>query len=146
MRSMFSSAILAGLLLVSPAFAADIADADSSVEQIRQTQVDLRRSIEQKSGKYSYFTDDDRRVIFARQDKVLALLNGREQLGPDDRAALDKAVSDVDAAVAQAEDNRMICERIKPIGSNRPQSKCMTVGQRRQMREDAQNAARGPER
>ena len=39
---------------------------------------------------------------------------------------------------ARAEDSRMICERIKPVGSNRPQNKCLTVAERRRQRERAQ--------
>jgi hypothetical protein len=49
-----------------------------------------------------------------------------------------KALADVRAAVARAEDNRLIGERIKPVRSNRPGNKGMTVGQRRKLHEHGQ--------
>jgi hypothetical protein len=141
MRILMSTAILAATLFVLPASAEDVIAIDSTPAQIRTAQVDLRQAIERKSGNYSHFIDDERKEIFARQDDVLALIEGKstiEELAPDDKIALANALAAVDAAVKRAEDNRMICERIKPVGSNRPQNKCISVGQRRRLREDAQ--------
>ncbi|GAA4786647.1 hypothetical protein [Lysobacter hankyongensis] len=142
MRIVFSTAILAVSLFASPVFAEGAGTIDSTPEQIRTAQNDLRKVVESKSGKYSYFTDEDRKDILSRQDQVLALIDGKTaiaELSPEDRAALDKALADVRAAVVRAEDNRLICERIKPVGSNRPENKCMTVGQRRKLREHGQS-------
>ncbi len=141
MRILLSTAMLAALLFALPASAEDAIAIDSTPAQIRAAQVDLRQAIERKSGNYSHFIDDERKEIFARQDEVLALIEGKttiEELAPDDKIALANALAAVDAAVTRAEDNRMICERIKPVGSNRPQNKCISVGQRRRMREEAQ--------
>lgn len=141
MRILLSTAILAAMLFASPASAEDVIAIDSTPAQIRTVQADLRQAIERKSGNYSHFVDDERKEIFARQDAVLALIEGKttiEELAPDDKIALANALAAVDAAVTRAEDGRMICERIKPLGSNRPQNKCISVGQRRRMREEAQ--------
>lgn len=141
MRLLPPAALLAVMLLVSPAFASDNIEIGSSPAQIRDAQTQLREAIEAKRGNYAHFSDEERREIFARQDDVLAAIEGRQaidELSNDERVRLANALSAVDAAVNKAEDNRMICERIKPIGSNRPQNKCMTVGQRRKLREDAQ--------
>lgn len=142
MRIVLSTAILAVTLFASPAFAEGAGTIDSTPDQIRTAQDDLRKVVESKSGKYSYFTDEDRKDILSRQDQVLALIDGKTaiaELSPEDRVALDKALADVRAAVARAEDNRLICERIKPVGSNRSENKCMTVGQRRKLRERGQS-------
>lgn len=142
MRIVLSTAILAVTLFASPAFAEGAGTIDSTPDQIRTAQDDLRKVVESKSGKYAYFTDEDRKDILSRQDRVLALIDGKTaiaELSSEDRAALDKALADVRAAVARAEDNRLICERIKPVGSNRPENKCMTVGQRRKLREHGQS-------
>ncbi len=147
MRFALSTALLAATLLVSPAFANDNIGISSTPAQIRDAQTQLRQAIEAKRGNYSQFTDEERREIFARQDDVLAAIEGRQsidELSGDQRIRLLNALSAVDAAVKKAEDNRMICERIKPIGSNRPQNKCMTVGQRRQLREDIQRRGIAP--
>lgn len=141
MRILLSTAILAAMLFALPASAEDVIAINSTPVQIRTAQADLRKAIERKSGNYSHFIDDERKEIFARQDAVLALVEGKttiEEFSADDKIALANALAAVDAAVARAEDNRMICERIKPVGSNRPQNKCISVGQRRRMRDDVQ--------
>jgi hypothetical protein len=141
MRILLSTAILAATLFASSASAEDAGATASSPDQIRTAQGDLRKLVESTSGKYSYFTDEDRKDILSRQDQALALIEGKTaiaELSSEERTALDKALADVRAAVARAEDNRLICERIKPVGSNRPENKCMTVGQRRKLREQAQ--------
>lgn len=140
MRNMFAMALVAVTLFSSPAFAEDVVAIDSTPAQIRTAQGDLRQAIERKSGNYSHFSDDERKAILAKQDEVLSLIDGKQavaDLGPDGKIALANALSAVNAAVAGAEDNRMICERIKPLGSNRPQNKCISVGVRRRMREEA---------
>lgn len=141
MRNMFAMALVAVTLFSSPAFAEDVIAIDSTPAQIRTAQGDLRQAIERKSGNYSHFTDDERKAIFAKQDEVLSLIDGKQavaDLGPDGKIALANALEAVNASVARAEDNRMICERIKPVGSNRPQNKCISAGTRRRMREEAQ--------
>lgn len=141
MRNMFAMALVAVTLFSCPAFADDAIAIDSTPAQIRTVQADLRQAIERKSGNYSHFTDDERKAIFAKQDEVLSLIDGKQEiadLGPDGKIALANALEAVSASVARAEDNRMICERIKPVGSNRPQNKCTSVGARRRMREEAQ--------
>ncbi len=141
MRNLFAMALVAVMLFSSSAFAADVVSIDSTPAQIRTAQGELRQAIERKSSNYSHFTDDERKAIFARQDEALSLIDGKQdiaELGPDGRIALANALEAVKASLARAEDNRMICERIKPLGSNRPQNKCISVGQRRRMREEAQ--------
>jgi hypothetical protein len=138
---MFAMALAAVTLFSSPVFAEDAIAIDSTPAQIRTAQGELRQAIERKSGNYSQFSDEERKAIFAKQDEVLSLIDGKQdiaELGPDGRIALANALEAVKASLARAEDNRMICERIKPLGSNRPQNKCISVGVRRRMREEAQ--------
>lgn len=141
MRIQLSLALLAVAAFCAPAFAEDTIAISGTPDQIRTQQAELRQAIEKKSGNYAHFTDDERKTIFARQDDVLAVLGDKasvDELNSDGKLRLANALEAVDAAVHHAEDNRLICERIKPIGSNRPENKCMTVGQRRKLREDAQ--------
>lgn len=141
MRIMLAMALVAVTLFSSSVFAADVIAIDSTPAQIRTAQGELRQAIERKSGNYSHFSDDERKAIFARQDEVLSLIDGKQdiaELGPDGKIALANALEAVKSSVARAEDSRMICERIKPVGSNRPQNKCISVGARRRMREEAQ--------
>lgn len=147
MRMLLSTAFIAAMLLSSTAFAEDMIVIDSTPAQIRAVQAEQRQAIERKSGNYAHFTDADRKAIFAKQDEVTALIDGKttiEELGPDGKIALANGLEAVKALVAQAEDSRMICERVKPLGSNRPQSKCISVGERRRQREALQRQGLRP--
>ena len=141
MRILLSTVFATAMLLSSSAFAADAIVIDSTPAQIRTAQAEQRKAIETKATNYKHFTDAERKAIFAKQDEVTALLDGKttiEELGPDGKIALANALESVKALVARAEDNRLICERIKPVGSNRPENKCISVGDRRRQREAAQ--------
>jgi hypothetical protein len=147
MRILLSTAFLAAMLLSCPTFAEDAIVIDSTPDQIRAAQSEQRQAIERKSGNYSHFSDAERKAIFAKQDEVAALIDGKstiDELGPDDKIALANGLEAVKSLVARAEDGRLICERIKPVGSNRPQNKCMSVGERRRLREAAQRQGLNP--
>lgn len=149
MRILLSTAFVAAMLLSCPTFAEDAIVIDSTPAQIRAAQTEQRQAIERKSGNYSHFTDAERKAIFAKQDEVSALIEGKttiDELGPDGKIALANALESVKALVTRAEDGRLICERIKPIGSNRPQNKCISVGERRRLRDAAQNQGLNPSR
>ena len=142
MRNVFAMALAAITLFSFSAAAEDLITIDSTPAQIRTAQTEMRQAIERKTGNYSQFTEAERKAIFARQDEVLALIDGKSAIGdlaPDGRLALVNALEAVNAMVAGAEDNRLICERVKLIGSNRPQNKCISVGERRRQRERLQN-------
>ncbi|MHB8912559.1 MAG: hypothetical protein ACYC42_07910 [Lysobacter sp.] len=59
-------------------------------------------------------------------------------LNAPQKIEIANTLESINALVSQAEDNHKVCERVKVIGSNRPQNVCMTVAQRRRLREDAQ--------
>jgi len=138
MRIQLSLVLLAASTFCAPAFAEDATRLSVTPDQIRTQQAELRHAIETKSGNYAQYSDEERKAILARQDDVLTVLGDKtsiDDLGPEGKVRLTNALEAVDAAVNRAEDNRMICEIVKRTGSNRSERKCMTVGQRRQMRE-----------
>lgn len=147
MRTLFSAALIAASLFSFSAFAKDAIEISSTPPEIRAAQADLRKAIERKSGNYSHFTDAERKAIFAKQDELTVLVDGKntiDELGPDGKIAVANALEAVNALVNRAEDNRLICERVKPLGSNRPQNKCISVGERRRLRDDAQRQGLRP--
>lgn len=138
MRIQLSLVLLVASTFCTPAFAEDATRLSVTPDQIRTQQAELRHAIETKSGNYAQYSDEERKAILARQDDVLTVLGDKtsiDDLGPEGKVRLTNALEAVDAAVNRAEDNRMICEIVKRTGSNRSERKCMTVGQRRQMRE-----------
>ena len=48
--------------------------------------------------------------------------------------------------LAAADGNRVVCERERSVGSNRPQKVCMTVAERELLRQRSQTMVRGDNR
>ena len=109
-------------------------DASAIVAQ----QNEIRQAAQQRSGRYKDMAGADRDRLLQVQDRVLGRLDGRTsttELPRADQVALFNDLEEISALVNKAEDDRMICERSRPIGSNRPVSVCKTVAQRREERE-----------
>jgi hypothetical protein len=109
-------------------------------EGLRTAQDALKRDLVAKKSDYSHLSEAEKQAILRKQDAIYAFIDGRttfDGLSDDDKRRLANAVEEVRAMVAKAEDSRMICERVRVIGSNRPENKCMTAGERRRIREKA---------
>lgn len=136
---------LAALCLAATLSFAVVADdtiaIDGTPQSLRASQDAIKRDITAKKGGYEHLTDGEKQTILRKQDTIYALIDGRDSfdgLREDEKVRLFNAVEEVRALVAKAEDGRMVCERVKVIGSNRPQNKCLTVAERRRQRERAQ--------
>jgi len=108
-------------------------DADA----IRGQQGDIRAAVEAGRGAYKDLPDSKKRELFGKQDRVLALLADRSrttELNEHQQIELFNNLEAIQAIVNSAEDERMICRRERPIGTNRPQTICKTVAQRREER------------
>ncbi len=128
-------------LLGSPlAMASDI-HPNMDAQAILKQQQDIRAEVDKPGGRFKHLTDDKRENLFANQGTVNALLKDRQsmqELSEVDRIAAFNALENIEGILNQVEDDRMVCERIKPVGSNRPKTVCQTVAERRAEREQAQ--------
>lgn len=141
MRKHILAATLLFLSIPLPAVSDDAIEINSTPAQIRVAQDNLKRSIEKKEGNYADLSDKDRKAILDKQADIYRLIEGRttiEELSPNGKIELANALESMNALLTKAEDSRMICERVKVIGSNRPQNKCLSVGERRRLRENLQ--------
>ena len=110
----------------------------SSPAEIRAAQNSLRAELQKKKGGYEHLSDEERGAILQKQDAVYALIEGKaaiDDLSGDDRIALANALESIKALLNKAEDARIVCERVRVVGSNMPQNKCMSVAQRRKIQE-----------
>lgn len=132
--------ILAGLILLgvaSPPLSAQQhpnLDAQAIVAQ----QAAIRAETLSRTGRYKDMPAAKREELFALQDKVTKQLADRAtttELREQDQIAVFNALEAISAIINQAEDERMICERKRPVGSNRTQTVCMTLAQRNAERE-----------
>lgn len=145
----FLSTVLVGLLCVSGAAIADDesnvgADAiRSSVDAnaIRDQQGDIRAAAEAGEGRYKDLPEARKQELFVKQDRVLDLIEGRSlttELSELHQIELFNNLEAIQAIVNAAEDERMICRRERPIGTNRPRTVCKTVAQRQADRESVE--------
>ncbi|MCS3807963.1 hypothetical protein [Xanthomonas sp. 4461] len=133
-----------GLLLILlcaalPAFAADkkAVDVEASrpfAEQAEQVRVDLR-----SGDKYSEIGTEDRSRVLSALQRIETALQSRPapgELTPESKMAVFNDQAMVNALLSKAgEESRMICQRVRAVGSNLSTTQCMTAAERRRLRE-----------
>jgi len=131
MGKMFLAVVLTALCASTASFAAPPAtpfDAQAVLEQ----QKAIRADIDAGKGVYGQLNPATRQEVRERQDKLDKLLQNRryEDLSPaeQDQARLDLAWIEY---AGKSDDDRLVCERVRTIGSNRVERVCKTVAQRR---------------
>jgi len=120
-------------------------DAQPSIADIVTQQTQLRGQAIAARGPFKGMSKREREDLVRHQDRVLYLLNGHaalEELSPVQRTELFNELESVKAAVTKAEDERMVCEYTRVVGSNRVQSVCMTAQKRQEKRDRVQHAMR----
>lgn len=133
----FMGAVLAALLLPGVAAASDQPDVvvNTDARAIIAQQHEIREEALAGEGRYGEMSEPDRRRLMSEQDKVLELLEGKErstELSQIDQTILFNSLESISAIVNRAEDDRMVCERVRRTGTNRAERVCMTVAQRRE--------------
>lgn len=89
---------------------------------------------------YSEITAAQRAEVVAALDRMEALLGGRQvsELTEAEKVELMNAQSLVNTHLTDAaEDSRLVCRREPVVGSRLQRSQCLTVAQRRRIREDS---------
>jgi hypothetical protein len=125
--------LAACLFVATPILANDIA-VSTDARAIVAQQSQLKAEVETGAERFKSLSPDKRANLLARQNRVLAMLEGRElstELSQQQQLDLFNELEAISAIVNDAEDERIICERTRPVGSNRPMRVCRTVAQRR---------------
>lgn len=137
------------LLLATASFGAIGDNTDGpTFDEIRKQQVELRHAVATGEGIYEGLSEVDREVLVARQDELLALIEGKEavqDMADADQVRAFNLLQEINASVnalvnAVDTDEQIICEYRRKTGSHRRQRECSTVAERRQQREAAQHA------
>lgn len=116
-----------------------------TIRDIVTQQTQLRSEVVAGKGAFKDMSKAERQVLVERQDRVLQMLGGSQTLDempPDQRTIVFNELEWIKAAVTKAEDERMICEYTRVVGSNRATSVCMTAKAQRENREGAQQSLR----
>ena len=143
MKSFMLALGFAGAVLSAGAFAGDVI-VNTDAQAIVQQQQEIRQEAVAREGRYKDLDERTHRELLDKQDAVFSLLEGRErstELGERDQMALFNSLESISAIVNKAEDERMVCERVRPTGSNRAQRVCKPVAQRRAEQDAVQRGA-----
>lgn len=144
MRFRSCSVVALVVLLAASSAIASVDTQTLKLEEVREQQGKLQVDVRAGKGAFKEMSEADRSALLAKQDRLQSLLQGKqraEDLNPDDRLEVFNILEQIKSAVAQAEDDRKVCNRTKQVGSNRPQVVCMTAKQARERREKAQGTA-----
>ena len=123
--------LLALMLLSISALHAQEAPGAAALDlgKLRSEQQALRPQIESAQGRYADMPRKQRKALLDRQAELLALIEGRQQLaelGPEQRAAVQNALQALVAAESGPTSDRLVCKRVKSIGSHRMTTVCQT--------------------
>lgn len=102
-----------------------------STPQFREQAATLRSDMDQ--GKYSDLSRGDKKTINKRLDELDALYVKRgtgAKIKDADAIALVNASSEINSLLAGRSEDKLICEQVKMVGSNRSTKVCMTAADR----------------
>jgi len=139
MRNGIFLALLLAFASSGAAIASDTSNGVSASAILTQQQ-QIRTEASARKGRYKDMEEAKRSELFAKQDIVFRLLEGKQssnELGERERVELFNALEAIEASINNARDEQMICEYVKQIGSNRPQRVCKTYAQREKEREES---------
>lgn len=130
---LFRATVL-GLALTAASSAFANSGTPLDLEAVRTQQTQIRADVEAKRGRYKNMPAATRSELLAKQDAVARTIGTAAtsvELTEQQRIEVFNALESIEAIVNKAEDDRMVCRRIKPVGSNRPETVCHTVAQLR---------------
>ena len=96
-------------------------------------------------GRYEFIRPDNRVKAEADIDKIGSLLQQSgsvDAMNQDLRVQLFNAQEHLNGILAHSDSNRLVCERVAPVGTNIPVTTCKTFGEVERMRHDAQQYMR----
>ena len=138
---LFAAAVALMCLAAPPVAANNTRNTDAKT--ILDQQAGIRAEAMNKKGHYKDMDEPQRQELFTHQDKVNRMLEGvtsTTDLPEQDQIVVFNSLEAIEAIINKAEDDRLVCTRVKPVGSNRPQTVCKTVWQLREEKADADRA------
>lgn len=136
-----ATVVLGFCLAVSFGASADGTDGPTLTE-IRAQQIELRADVQAGDGIFKEMDRVKREQLATRQTQLLAMIEGKDlvqDLDDDVKVEAFNLLEQINATINDTEGQRMVCERVRKVGSHRTVKQCMTVAERRQLRQDTQN-------
>lgn len=130
------------ILIALMAFSAAAANQNKplAIAAITSQQAEIRSGVQAGTGRYKDMPSKTKSELLTRQAEVLEIVDGKqsaEELNEEERLLVFNNLEWIEAAINDAEAERMVCTREKTLGSNRSQRVCKTMRQLEQEREYA---------
>ncbi len=141
LNSTVAGVVVGAFLLFSCAAGAEEARTPP-LGEIRAQQEQMRGDVLAGKGIYKEMSREKRDELARRQSDLIALLGEHQSLDELSEADKTRAFNTLEwikATVTNAEDARVVCERKRPVGSNRVQRVCATVAERRIQRQSVED-------
>lgn len=128
----FSVAFLASVatvpVLASSPFTATAADAAEFRVQAAEV-----RSAMKPGGRFADVSVENQALVVKQLDRLQEIYDkrGNKPASSRQEVAIVNATSEINALLTGNEDERVVCEQVKKIGSNRVERVCQTVAQRK---------------
>lgn len=132
--------VLVAIALLCPSVSSANDQDSPSLAEIRIQQIEYRSQALANQGTFKDITPRVRNELVAKQTEFIDITEGKQsldELSRDDQMRAINTLEWIKAAVTKAENERIVCERVKVVGSNRPQRVCRTVGEMRSERDAA---------
>jgi hypothetical protein len=132
-------AVLAAALMVGTAQAEQ---GTLEISKIVSQQQQIRAELMARSGRYKNMSEAKRDELLSKQQRLLAMLDGKQtsaELTDDQKNDAFNTLEWIEAAINNAQDERMICKRERALGSQRVTQTCRTQAQMREERERARD-------
>lgn len=146
MRNNLSASLIISCLALGmmsfPAFSAetDTRVETTSVPAILENLDSIDAALNANDERLAGLKEKDRHDLVAEQSKVRKLLAGKETLGElssRDRLSAYNSLETIHGIVSGNREDRVICRREHTVGSNRPQTNCMTAREREEIRKSS---------
>lgn len=134
---------LLGLSLSGSALAVERVLVETDAKAILAQQQEIRAEVASGEGRFEKMAQDDKDRLAVHQavvQRLLADVTHTTELSAAQQLDVLNALEAISALLNKAEDERLVCERVKKTGSHMSTTVCMTVAERRVRREQEQDA------
>lgn len=135
------------VLLAASAWTQASDPATQDLDQIVREQRTLQSQVQERRGAYRDMAASDRERLLAAQSELLRLAEGEPSLDAMPQERRERTtflLQEIRAAVARAEDERLVCRKEKRSGSHLAQTQCRTAAEIRLQRENARKLTERP--
>jgi len=136
----FSTIFASASVFANQAFTLSATSAEEFRQQSRELQEQMR-----PGGKYANLSSADQIRVTRQLERLQELYDNRaagKSFKRTDEVKLVNATEEINAVLTGNDDDRLVCEQERKLGTNRTQKVCMTVAERKARNEEARKDLR----